>query len=84
MLKAVLDGSLSKGQFTADPNFGLLVPTACAGVPAEVLQPKTTWPDKKAYDVAAQDVARRFEKNFEQFDSHVDAKVKAAAIRAAA
>ena len=84
MLKAVLDGSLGKGEFVTDPNFGLLVPKACAGVPADVLQPKATWPDKKAYDVAAQDVARRFEKNFEQFNSHVDAKVKAAAIRAAA
>ena len=84
MLKAVLDGVLGKGEFVTDPNFGLLVPKACPGVPSEVLQPKATWPDKKAYDVAAQDVARRFEKNFEQFDSHVDAKVKAAAIRAAA
>jgi len=53
-------------------------------VPPEVLQPKATWPDQNAYDVAAQDVARRFEKNFEQFHGHVDQKVKAAAIRTAA
>jgi phosphoenolpyruvate carboxykinase (ATP) len=84
MIHAILDGVLAKGEFRVDPNFGLLVPVACPDVPADVLQPKATWGDKKAYDVAAQDVARRFEKNFEQFQGHVDSKVKAAAIRAAA
>jgi phosphoenolpyruvate carboxykinase (ATP) len=84
MINAALDGTLAKGEFRADPNFGFLVPAACPGVPPEVLQPKATWPDKTAYDAAAQDVARRFEKNFEQFHGHVDNKVKAAAIKAAA
>ena len=78
MIHAALDGVLAKGEFRADPNFGLLVPVACPGVPPDVLQPKATWGDKKAYDVAAQDVARRFEKNFEQFKGHVDSKVNAA------
>ena len=51
---------------------------------AEVLNPKNTWKDKKAYDSAARDVAQRFEKNFQQFESHVDDKVNKSAIRAAA
>ena len=58
--------------------------SACPGVPGEVLNPKNTWKDKKAYDSAARDVAQRFEANFQQFESHVDGKVKQAAIRAAA
>jgi len=53
-------------------------------VPGEVLNPKNTWKDKKAYDNAARDVAQRFEKNFQQFESHVDDKVNKSAIRAAA
>jgi phosphoenolpyruvate carboxykinase (ATP) len=53
-------------------------------VPGEVLNPKSTWKDKTAYDAAARDVAQRFEKNFRQFEGHVDGKVKQAAIRAAA
>ena len=69
---------------STDPHFGLQVPNACPDVPGEVLNPKNTWKDKKAYDSAARDVARRFEKNFQQFESHVDGKVKQAAIRAAA
>ncbi|HZX82489.1 MAG TPA: phosphoenolpyruvate carboxykinase (ATP), partial [Reyranella sp.] len=69
---------------TTDPHFGMQVPSACPDVPGEVLNPKNTWKDKKAYDSAARDVAKRFEANFLQFESHVDGKVKQAAIRAAA
>jgi phosphoenolpyruvate carboxykinase (ATP) len=60
------------------------VPSACPDVPASVLNPKDSWTDKKAYESAARDVAQRFEKNFEQFEAHVDGDVKKAAIRAAA
>ncbi|WP_142848840.1 phosphoenolpyruvate carboxykinase [Telmatospirillum sp. J64-1] len=83
MVRAALDGRLGQVEFVADPNFGLLVPQACPDVPADVLTPKSTWTDKAAYDAAAQDVARRFEKNFEQFTPYVDDKVKAACIRSA-
>jgi phosphoenolpyruvate carboxykinase (ATP) len=60
------------------------VPNACPDVPGEVLNPKNTWKDKMAYESAARDVVRRFEKNFQQFEGHVDGKVRQAAIRAAA
>ena len=52
-------------------------------MPVNVLNPKDSWSDKKAYETAARDVARRFEKNFQQFESHVDSKVNKPAIRAA-
>ena len=84
MLNAALNGDLDKVEFKPDPNFGLLVPTSCPGVPDEVLQPKSTWQDQSAYDTAAQDVAKRFETNFKQFEEHVDDQVQACAIRAAA
>ncbi|MEQ8508530.1 MAG: phosphoenolpyruvate carboxykinase [Rhodospirillaceae bacterium] len=84
MLNAALDGTLDHVEFKADPNFGLLVPTSCPGVPDDVLQPNTTWQDQAAYTTAAQDVADRFEKNFKQFETHVHADVMATAIRSAA
>ena len=84
LVNAALDGRLAEAKFTADPNFGVLVPDACPGVPAEVLNPRNTWTDKAAYDAQARDLTRRFEDNFGQFESHVDDKVKAAAIKAAA
>jgi phosphoenolpyruvate carboxykinase (ATP) len=60
------------------------VPSACPDVPGEVLNPKNTWKDKKAYDSAARDVVGRFEANFKQFEGHVDGKIWQAGIRAAA
>jgi phosphoenolpyruvate carboxykinase (ATP) len=84
MLSAALDGRLAKAETRPDPVFGVGVPQACPDVPAEVLNPKSTWADPAAYDEMAREVAKRFEANFEQFESSVDEKVKAAGIRAAA
>jgi phosphoenolpyruvate carboxykinase (ATP) len=84
MLNAALDGRLEKVVFVEDTNFGVLVPQSCPDVPSDVLNPKNTWSDKDAYDRQAADLRQRFEKNFVQFEQHVDANVKAAAIRAAA
>jgi phosphoenolpyruvate carboxykinase (ATP) len=84
MIRAALDGRLAQSASTADPNFGLLVPQNCPDVPPEVLNPKATWHDKGAYDQTAQEVAKRFEGNFKQFESHVGDKVNKIAIRAAA
>ena len=69
---------------STDPHFGMQVPSACPDVPGNVLNPKDSWTDKKAYETAARDVAQRFEKNFQQFEGHVDSTVNKAAIRAAA
>jgi len=49
-----------------------------------VLDPKSTWADKQAYDQTARELTKRFEGNFKQFESYVDDGVKAAGIYAAA
>jgi len=84
MVNAALDGTLASLGSRPDPHFGVLVPTSCPGVPSEVLDPKQTWPDTAAYEAAANDVVSRFEENFTQFETAVDASVNAAAIRVAA
>ena len=84
MVRAALDGTLASVASSTDPHFGMQVPNACPDVPGEVLNPRNTWKDKKAYESAARDVAKWFEANFEQFEGHVDGKVKQAAIRAVA
>ena len=84
MVRAALDGKLASVGVVADPNFGLLVPDGCPDVPAEVLAPRNTWTDKGAYDDTAQDLAKQFEANFKQFESHVGDEVNKAGIHAAA
>jgi phosphoenolpyruvate carboxykinase (ATP) len=60
MLRAALERKLDSVPFRTDPVFGISVPTACPGVPAEVLDPRAAWTDKGAYDRAATDLAGRF------------------------
>ena len=64
---AILDGSLRSAKFVTHPIFGLQMPTAVLGVPAEVLDPRNTWADKAAYDVKAKDLATRFRANDAKF-----------------
>ena len=79
LLRAALDGSLAGVEVALDPGFGLYVPQACSGVPAEVLNPRDTWADKAAYDRTARDLVGRFHANFTVFDPYVTEAVKAAA-----
>jgi len=82
LLNATLDGSLSKGRFEEDPVFGVQVPTACKGVPAEILKPRNTWADKEAYDKKARELARLFGENFRQFEDQTPPEVCSAGPRA--
>ena len=67
MITAAMTGELDKVTFKAHPVFGVEMPTACPGVPDEVLDPRSTWADKAAYDRKAAELAAAFAKNFDQF-----------------
>jgi phosphoenolpyruvate carboxykinase (ATP) len=60
MLKAALAGALDGVPTVTDPVFGVAVPTACPGVPAELLTPRATWADPAAYDAKARHLAGLF------------------------
>ncbi len=53
LLRAALEGKLAAAPVRKYPNFGMSVPEACPEVPSEVLDPRGTWSDKKAYDEIA-------------------------------
>jgi phosphoenolpyruvate carboxykinase (ATP) len=67
LLKAAMTGALKDVPFTPDPVFGLSVPTACPGVPSEVLQPRNAWADKPAYDAAATKLKGMFEAEYKKY-----------------
>jgi phosphoenolpyruvate carboxykinase (ATP) len=54
------------------------MPTACADVPAELLNPRNTWKDKAAYDAKANELAEKFVKNFEKFKEFANEEIMAA------
>src|SRR5204862_826346 len=84
LLRAALDGRLGAAPVRKDANFGMLVPETCPEVPDEILNPRGTWSDKKAYDQTARELTRRFAANFAGFEPFVGGEVKEAAIRPAA
>jgi phosphoenolpyruvate carboxykinase (ATP) len=79
MVNAALAGELESASFERDAIFGVDVPTAVSGVPAEVLVPRLAWADPAAYEAQARKLAQMFVKNFAQFEDGVSTEVKAAA-----
>lgn len=82
LLSAALDGSLNDAEFRTDPYFGFAVPVAVPGVDTAILDPRSTWADKAAYDRQAQKLVGMFIDNFSKFEEHVDTAVLGAAPRA--
>ena len=81
LLSAVFDGSLLDARYRTDPNFGFAVPEAVPGIDSTILNPRSTWADKTAYDTQAERLVGMFVANFEQFEAHVEAEVLAASPR---
>jgi phosphoenolpyruvate carboxykinase (ATP) len=78
MIRAALSGALDSASYERDAVFNLDVPTSCPNVPPDVLKPRNTWPDARAYDAQAARLARMFLDNFTAFERDVTEQVKAA------
>ncbi|MCH8902989.1 MAG: phosphoenolpyruvate carboxykinase (ATP) [Bacteroidetes bacterium] len=78
-ITAALKGELDNVETVAHPVFGLAMPVSCPGVPAELLNPRNTWSDADAYDNKANDLAKSFVENFEQYASAASEEILAAA-----
>jgi phosphoenolpyruvate carboxykinase (ATP) len=75
MVDAATSGTLRDVPTRRHPIFNLDVPVSCPGVPDEVLDPQSTWPDQEQYEVQARELARMFADNFERFKDSVPAEV---------
>jgi phosphoenolpyruvate carboxykinase (ATP) len=78
MVRAALDGKLAKVDTRTDPTFGFEVPVRCPDVPSSFLNPRSTWKDHDAYDVAAHRLASMFAANFAAYEDGVTAEIRGA------
>ncbi|KAJ7287398.1 phosphoenolpyruvate carboxykinase-domain-containing protein [Mycena rebaudengoi] len=78
IVDAVHSGELAKAEFENFGTFNLSIPTHVEGVPKEVLNPHTAWPDKEAFQREVRKLAGMFVKAFALYQKDVDAKVRAA------
>ncbi len=79
MISAVLEGKL--GDYTYEDYhihsvFGVAQPRECPGVPTELLSPRKTWNDDKAYYTTAFKLANSFRENFKKFESYASEEIR--------
>ena len=70
LLNAALSGKLNDLKYKKDPIFGFEMPLECPDVPADVLDPASSWADGKEYDKKYKQLAQRFIENFKKFETH--------------
>ena len=75
LLNAALNGKLDNVKYQKDPVFGFEVPMECPDVPSDVLDPASSWSDKKEYDRRYKDLAMRFKQNFGKFEDQTPKEV---------
>ena len=78
IVSAVLSGALDEAPSRPEPIFGLAVPEEVPGVPTELLDVRSTWPDPLAYDARARQLATMFRENFKAFEPDVSDAVNRA------
>ena len=81
MVSAAVAGQLDGVATQEHPIFGLHMPRAIAGVPNEVLDPRSTWDDAAAYDAQATKLAGMFHENIRKFGDAVKPEILAAGPR---
>ena len=65
LLNAALKGDLDEVETQIEPTLGLTMPVSCPGVDAHILNPRNTWDDPEAYDIAAASLRDMFRANYE-------------------
>ena len=77
-------GELEAAAYSTLPTFNLQVPTACSGVPPELLLPAATWVDREAYSETLGRLAELFVENFQLFLPGLEQELSAAQAQAIA
>jgi phosphoenolpyruvate carboxykinase (ATP) len=67
IIDAIHSGELESTPTIRENVFGLELPTVCKNVPTEILIPENLWEDKTTYKTQLTNLAKLFNKNFEDF-----------------
>ena len=75
IVDGIHSGSLASAPVVHDPILNLDIVSECAGVPAEMMQPRLAWSNATLYEEASRKLAARFCANFKKYTDAVDANV---------
>ncbi len=70
IIDAILNGSINDVPTKTLPLFNLEIPTVLPGVDTGILDPRDTYAKVEDWNVKAEDLARRFVKNFAKYESN--------------
>jgi phosphoenolpyruvate carboxykinase (ATP) len=79
IIDAILDGSIEKAETKVMPIFNLEIPLALHDVDPNILDPRDTYSDSSEWDKKANELAKLFIKNFEQYTDNDEGKSLVAA-----
>ena len=77
MISAALEGVLDNVGYRKHSIFGAEIPLTCPNVPSEILSPKETWKDDKAFYEKANELVEKFQKNFDKYREHSNEEILA-------
>jgi len=77
MITAALEGKLDHVGYRNHSIFGAEIPLTCPNVPSEILSPRETWKNDKAFYKKANELAERFIKNFKKFEEFASEEILA-------
>ena len=77
IIYAILDGTIKNANFETDPYFGVDVPTSLDGLGPETLLSAKAWSDLEEYKSVAEQLVKKFQENFKEFNIDDDKIIKA-------
>lgn len=75
ILDAIHSGELAKAEYETYDTFNLHIPTSCADVPNELLNPKKSWNGKASFKEELTKLGALFVENFKEYADEADAEV---------
>jgi len=77
MISAALSGVLENVGYRTHSIFGAEIPLTCPNVPNEILSPRETWRNDDAFYKKANELAVKFQRNFDKFREYASVEILA-------
>ncbi|MCB9062090.1 MAG: phosphoenolpyruvate carboxykinase (ATP) [Halobacteriovoraceae bacterium] len=75
IIDSINNHKLKNANFVVDETFGFEIPTEVDNVPSEILIPKNTWKDQKAFEDKKKQLASLFVENFKLFEAGCSSEI---------
>ena len=75
-ITAALSGVLDQVSYVDHDIFKISMPTACPGIPTNLLNPSSTWANPEAYRAQARQLAQAFVDNFKQYEAFANGEIQ--------